>query len=126
MEGISIVQQWLDQLSFSAATWNLDEHMALISREVQVVGLPSAGVIDYSGFKRRRHNEFSQKLLLSLTYKGLTLLDSHSDQIAFAVKETVKSTRGESFVLDKEVRLRKEGDGKWRAVQEEIKYITRK
>jgi hypothetical protein len=29
-------------------------------------------------------------------------------------------------VLDKEIRLRRESDGKWRAVQEQIKYITRK
>jgi hypothetical protein len=122
----NIVQQWLNGISFSAATWNLDEHMELISRDVQVHGLPAAGIVDYVGFKKRRHNEFHKKLLLSITYKGLELLESNGEHITFAVKETLKSTRGESFVLDKEIRLRRESDGKWRAVQEQIKYITRK
>lgn len=122
----NIVQQWLNGISFSAATWNLDEHMELISRDVQVHGLPAVGIVDYVGFKKRRHNEFHKKLLLSITYKGLELLESNGEHITFTVKETLKSTRGESFVLDKEIRLRRESDGKWRAVQEQIKYITRK
>jgi hypothetical protein len=126
IESLTIAEQWLARFSYSAATWNLDEHMDLISREMQVHGLPKGGIIDYDGFKRRRSNEFTKKLLLSLTYKGVLLLNGDSEQIAFAVKETVKSTRGESYVLDKELTLRRENDGKWRAVQEQIKYITRK
>lgn len=126
IECLSIAQQWLGSLSFSAATWNLNEHMELISRDVQVHGLPAAGVVDYAGFKRRRHNEFNNKLLLSITHKGLELIERQAEQITFAVKETLKSTRGESFVLDKEIRLRCESDGKWRAVQETIKQISRK
>jgi hypothetical protein len=122
----NIVQQWLNGISFSAATWNLHDHMELISRDVQVHGLPSVDIVDYTGFKKRRHNEFHKKLLLSITYKGMELIESNGEQITFAVKETLKSTRGESFVLDKEIRLRRESDGKWRAVQEQIKYITRK
>jgi len=125
-ESLNIAQQWLSSFSFSAATWNLDDHMELISRDVQVHGLPAAGIVDYAGFRKRRHNEFHKKLLISITHKGMALLESKNDQITFAVKETLKSTRGESFVLDKEIRLRRESDGKWRAVQEQIKYITRK
>jgi len=125
-ERFKIVQQWLNRFSFSAATWNLDDHMALISHDVQVHGLPGVGVVDYAGFKKRRHNEFHKKLLLSITHKDLALIESNGEHITFAVKETLKSTRGEGFVLDKEIRLRLEKDGKWRAVQEQIKYITRK
>ncbi len=125
-ECLAIAQQWLSSLSFSAATWNLDDHMEHISRDVQVHGLPIAGVVDYAGFRKRRHNEFQRKLLLSITHKGLELIESNGEHITFVVKETLKSTRGESFVLDKEIRLRRESDGKWRAVQEQIKYITRK
>src|SRR5574339_674678 len=106
MESMNIAQQWLNSFSFSAATWNLHEHMELISRDMQVHGLPSGGVVDYAGFKKRRHNEFEKKLLLSITHKGLELLESQGDSITFAVKETLKSARGESFVLDKEIRLR--------------------
>lgn len=125
-DSLNIAQQWLSRLSFSAATWNLDDHMALISQDVQVHGLPAVGIVDYAGFKRRRHNEFQKKLLLSITHKGLQLLESQGEQIKFAVKETLKSTRGESFVLDKEIRLRRESDGMWRAVHETIRQIDRK
>lgn len=126
LESLRIAQKWLDRYSFSAATWNLDDHMGLISQDIQLHGMPSVGVIDYAGFRRRRHNEFSKKLLLSITHKGLELLESNGDQITFVIKETLKSTRGESFVLDKEVRLRCESDGAWRAVHELIKQISRK
>ncbi|HEY0721823.1 MAG TPA: hypothetical protein VGE50_11290 [Gammaproteobacteria bacterium] len=126
LESLRIAQKWLDRYSFSAATWNLDDHMRLISQDIQLHGMPSVGVIDYAGFRRRRHNEFSKKLLLSITHKGLELLESNGDQITFVIKETLKSTRGESFVLDKEVRLRCESDGAWRAVHELIKQISRK
>jgi len=125
-ESLNIAQQWLNRFSFSAATWNLDEHMALISQEVEVHGLPAAGIVDYAGFKRRRHNEFQKKLLQSITHKGLQLLDSNTEHITFSVKETLKSTRGESFMLDKEIRLRRENDGIWRAVHEIIRQIDRK
>lgn len=126
MESLKIARQWLSHFAFSAATWNLDDHMALISRDVQVHGLPNIGVIDYAGFKKRRHTEFSKKLLLSLTHRAVELIESNGEHITFAVKETMRSTKGESFVLDKEVRLRRESDGQWRAVQEQIKNITRK
>ncbi|HEY0635624.1 MAG TPA: hypothetical protein VGE00_09585 [Gammaproteobacteria bacterium] len=126
MESLRIARQWLDRYSFSAATWNLDDHMALISQEMQLHGLPNGGVIDYAGFRRRRRNEFSNKLLLSITHKGLELLESNGEQITFTIKETLKAMRGESFVLDKEVRLRRESDGQWRVVLEQIKYVTRK
>ncbi len=126
MESLRIAQKWLNRYSFSAATWNLDDHMALISREIQLHGMPNTGIIDYAGFQRRRHNEFSRKMLLSITHKGLELVESGAEQITFAVKETLKSTRGESFVLDKEVRLRCESDGQWRAVLETIRQIGRK
>jgi len=125
-ESLTIAEQWLAALSYSVATWNLKEHMELISREMQVHGLPNCDVVDYDGFKRRRHNEFSQKMLQSLTHRGVSLLQCDSEHICFEVKETLKSTRGESFVIDKEMKLRKESDGKWRAVQEKIKYVSRK
>ena len=125
LDSLRIARQWLDRFSFSAATRNLDDHMALISRQVQVYGLAS-GVVDYAGFRRRRHNEFAKKLLLSLTYKGLELVKQHEGEINFVVKETMKSSSGVSFVLDKEVQLLRESDGEWRVVLETIRLVTRK
>ena len=59
----NIAEHWLEELAFTAATGNLHAHMALVSRQVKVLGLPGNKLVDYQGWKRRRHNEFSKRLL---------------------------------------------------------------
>jgi hypothetical protein len=122
-EATQIVRGWLDEVSFSAATWNLDAHMQLVSRQVMVTGIPSISHIDYEGWKLRRKNEFDNKLLHSLTYRLHDILSEEEDQILFSVEETMKSSKGKSIVVDKEVMLRKEEDGIWRVHHERFDRI---
>lgn len=126
MDAREIAQHWLDELTFSAATWNLDAHMALVSEQVQVHGIPGIDVIDYEGWKRRRRNEFSNKLLRSLTYRLHTILAEEEDSVLFTVVETMKSGQGQVFTVDKAVELRREEDGHWRVVKERIDRIELK
>ena len=121
-----IAQHWLDQLSYSAATWNLDAHMALVSRSVKVLGLPGGKVIEFSGWKKRRNNEFRKKLLLSLSYKLINILKYEKGMLLFTVIETMKSSQGQIIVVDKAINLRCEDDGQWRVVQERIDRIELK
>lgn len=121
-----IAQRWLDELTYSAATWNLDAHMALVSRQVKVLGIPGADSIDYPGWKQRRHNEFSKKLLRSLSYRLIDILSHAEDSLLFTVIETMKSSRGETITVDKAINLRCEGDGQWRVIREWIDRIERK
>lgn len=121
-----IVKQWLDDVSFSAATWNLDAHMQLVSRKVEVTGIPRIGRIDYDGWKQRRQNEFDKKLLRSLTYQVHKILSASDDHLRFAVEETMRGNNGKTLVIDKEVTLGKEDDGKWRVLQERVDYIHRR
>ena len=126
MEARAIAQQWLDDLAFSAATWNLDAHMALVSKQVEVLGIPGIPRIDYQGWKQRRANEFSKKLLHSLTYRLHKVLDRGENSMLFTVVETMKSSQGQVITVDKAVSIRREQDGQWRVIRERIDRIEMK
>ncbi len=119
-ESNSIIKQWLNDLAFSAATWNLEAHMDLVSEKVQVLGVPNRKKIDYHGWKKRRHNEFNKKLLRSLTYRDAKLLNEGPESISFSVLETMKDHSMKSIEVKKEITLHQELDGKWRVVREQI------
>lgn len=123
MAAIQIVRGWLDEVSYTAATWNLEAHMRLVSRHVKVTGIPNISHIDYNGWKVRRRNEFDKKLLQSLTYRLHKILSDQDNQILFTVEETMKSSRGSTYVIDKEVSLRREDDGMWRVYRERFDRI---
>jgi len=125
-EAEKIVQEWLDEISFSAATWNLDAHMQLVSPQVRVTGIPGVSSIDYRGWKLRRRNEFEKKLLRSLTYQLGRILSAQEDEIRFNVEETMKSSSGRVIVIDKEVTLQREPDGQWRVRQERFDRIRQR
>lgn len=126
MDAREIAQNWLDNLAFSAATWNIDAHMGLVSEQVKVHGIPGIGAIDYQGWRKRRSNEFSKKLLRSLSYRLHNILGHEEDCIRFTVVETMKSSQGQIITVDKAVELRREEDGQWRVVQERIDRIELK
>lgn len=118
-----IAQQWLDEMAFTAATWNLDAHMQLVSRQVQVTGIPKVESIDYRGWHIRRKNEFENKLLHSLNYR-LQTIHSHNDgQLHFSVEETMRAFNGKALIIDKEITLQREEDGHWRVRREHFARI---
>ncbi len=126
MESNKIVTQWLNDLAYSAATWDLDAHMALVSKKVVVTGIPGIEKIDYSGWKIRRHNEFKKKLLHSLSHRKAEVLDERKDFIRFGVFEQMRNHENKCIELQKEVILHLEPDGKWRIVREHIHKVEAK
>jgi hypothetical protein len=120
-----IVLAWLDELSKTVAEHDLPAHMQLVSRHVQVAGIPNAGTIDYDGWKLRRFNEFNGKLLQKLSYQFRAIINTKDEQIIFNVQETMKGNNGNSIVADKDVILRKEKDGRWRVRYERYAQIMR-
>ncbi|MDH5784511.1 MAG: hypothetical protein OEZ16_02750 [Chromatiales bacterium] len=121
-----IVNQWLSDLAYSAATWDLKAHMALVSRSVIVTGIPGKEQIDYNGWKLRRHNEFKKKLLRGLSHRKVKLIEEQPDSIFFTVLEQMRSHQNQCIELEKEVTLVREEDGKWRVVKENILRIEAK
>jgi hypothetical protein len=125
MDAEAIAQQWLDDLSYTADTWNLDAHMALVSEQVTVRGIPGIGSIDYEGWKQRRENEFRNRLLRSLTYRLHTIIAQEEDSMLFTVVETMRSTEGQAFTVDKAIQLKREEDGVWRVIHEWVDRIEK-
>jgi hypothetical protein len=123
MESNVIIKQWLNDLAFSAATWNLDAHMALVSEKVVVLGIPGVDRIDYQGWMKRRRNEFNKKLLHSLVYRDPRVLSERPQFITFSVQEVMRDHEKKCIELEKEVTLHQEQDEQWRVVREQILNI---
>lgn len=124
MESSTVIQQWLSDLAYSAATWDLDAHMALVSENVVVLGIPGIERIDYQGWRKRRRNEFKKKLLHSLHHREPTILSEQPNFITFSVLEQMRDHAKKCIEVNKEVTLHQEQDGKWRVVREQILNIN--
>ncbi len=124
MESSTIINQWLSELAYSTATWDLDAHMALVSRKVIVTGIPGIEKIDYHGWKVRRRNEFKKKWLHSLNHRNTEILNEHPDFITFSVQEQMRDHAKQCIELKKEITLHLEQDGQWRVVREHILNIN--
>lgn len=124
MESSAIIKQWLNDLAYSAATWDLDAHMELVSKKVVVLGIPGVDRIDYQGWLKRRRNEFNKKLLHSLHHRDPQVLSEHPNFITFSVQEQLRDRAKKCIEVNKEVTLHQEQDGKWRVVREQILNIN--
>lgn len=123
MDAESIVNYWLAEYAYTASTRNLEAHMALVSKNVMVVGLPNGKVVDYDGWYKRRYNEFTRKLLHNLTYKNMNVSESSPTQITFNVNEFMRSTQGEVIKVNKDITIHKKADQVWCVVMEHIHDI---
>ncbi|MEN8169582.1 MAG: hypothetical protein ABFS08_05100 [Pseudomonadota bacterium] len=126
MESNTIINQWLNDLAFSAATWDINAHMELISKNVIVLGIPGVDRIDYQGWMKRRRNEFKKKLLHSLIYREPKMVSERPQFITFSVQELMKDHAKQCIEISKEVTLHQEQDGKWRVVREQILNVDAK
>lgn len=117
-----IAQNWLDDMAYTAAVRDHQAHLDLFSRDVQLHGVPGAGVMNYDGWATRRRHELKSGLLFSLAYKNLEVRDADEEQITFNVRETMKSSEGHVLMLEKEVMLVKEEKEQWRAKLERIHH----
>ena len=124
MESTAIINKWLSDLAYSAATWDLDAHMALVSEKVIVTGIPGIEKIDYQGWEVRRRNEFKKKWLHSLSHRNTQLLNEHPEFITFSVQEQMRDHAKKCIELKKEITLHQEQDGQWRVVREHILDIN--
>lgn len=124
MNSQNIIKRWLNELAYSAATWDLEAHMALVSKKVMVFGIPGIESVDYNGWRQRRRNEFNKKLLHSLSHRNITLLSENPQAISFSVYEQMRDSKKKCIEVGKEVTLHLEGDGQWRVVREQVVSIN--
>lgn len=118
------VRLWLDKITHSVATRDLDAHMGLVSRKVQVYGVPNNDVIDYAGWERRRRNEFSKGLLTRLSYSEPQMKVIGLRRIIFAIDEKMYGHDGRQVMITKDIVLEREDDEQWRVVEEQIRNFS--
>jgi len=123
-EDTATVKQWLDRIAHSVATRDLGSHMALVSKHVQVYGVPGHEVIDYKGWEQRRRNEFDKGLLMRISYGEPQMKIMGLKRIAFTVEEKLHAQNGHQVVVNKEVVLEREEDEQWRVVEEQVRDFS--
>lgn len=120
-----IVEQWLKAYAYTAATNNVEAHLDMVSPRLQVLGISRSGFLEYREWAKRRRNDIIKRRLARISYRNLVMGDCSPVRLHFTVEETLKSTEGEAYVLDKDVILNLEPDGRWRAVEELVHDVRR-
>lgn len=113
-------QQFLDEMANTANALDFDAHMNLISKDVRVFGVPGFDVINYQDWYNQCQHEFSDKLLMRVSYQGLSIVAEAADKIMFKSIETVEASDGAKNVNGVEFIIQEEGDGCWRVSQERV------
>jgi hypothetical protein len=120
MNAEQIAQHWMDQCCITIQEYDHQAHMNLISKDVQVFGVPGFEVIGYSDWFSQCEYEFNEKLIQQASYQGLKIRQSNDKQIMFLANETIKATDGTVDTHSIEVVLSKEQDDMWRVTQERL------
>ena len=120
----AIVKAWLDALVHTANARDLDAHMALISKKVQVYGVPGAEAIGYEDWRAQCRHEFEHGILENLRYDGIHVKVITPRRIMFETRETVQANDGTVQVMDVDIMLEREPDDKWRVIQEQVNACT--
>lgn len=118
--GLNIAQRWLDELAQSANDKNYYAHMDLISKQVNVFGIPGFDVIGYDDWARQCKHEFENNILKQVSYGPMRIVAHAPGRVMFKTLEKVEATDGTSNTNGVEIIIQKEDDGKWRVLQERI------
>lgn len=117
---VAIIQQWLDEVSRTAAKRDLAGHLKLLSKRVQLTGVPGFDQIGYDDWARQYRHEFNHGLIDSVVYQRLKLRAATAVRLMFKTCEPVTAIDGSQNRQGIEVLIEKEADGVWRAVLERI------
>jgi len=116
-----IAKEWMEALARTANAKDFDAHMDLISQKVKVFGLPGIEHVDYEGWAAQCKHEFECGILKGYRYDGVNVLMMTPGKVAFETTETLEASDGTVNVMDVEIVIEKESDGKWRVIQENVK-----
>ena len=116
-----IIDNWLEAISHSIAKRDLPAHMELISKKVEVFGNPSKENINYTGWYKRRKNEFEKQNVVCVSYANTKIKTITQRRIIFNVNESIVGTDGRIITLNQDVILEREDDDRWRCVEQNIR-----
>jgi len=120
MNAVEIAETWALACCETLEKRDLNGHMNLISRQVQVFGLADHDVVDYNFWLKQVQEQFADGLVTSLSYY-LNSIKAESDSlIKFTAMEYLTDSAGKKYENPLLVVLAKEEDGVWRAIEEKI------
>ena len=115
------IRKWLSNITETVKNKDLDNHMALISENVMVYGLPNGKTLSYADWEIRRKNEFQRNLIKEIAYNNLKIKNIGLRRLIFDIDEIIDGTSGDFAFIQKQIILEEEQDNKWRVVEEKIK-----
>ena len=115
-----IIENFLTEMAKTASQHDLEKHMDLISKEVEVFGVPGFETISYDDWFRQCENEFKEKLIETVSYENIDILDSTESVIMFKTIEHIETKDKKKNTTNVLIVITREDDGKWRATQERV------
>lgn len=106
----AIARQWLADSARTASALDLQAHMNLISRKVAVRGVRDVDVVGYEAWEKQCRQEFADKVLEKVFYRGFKLVVANDKQIMFKTIECIKAKDAEIVEHGLEVVIAKEDD----------------
>ena len=85
-------KQWLRDAAATANSKNHPAHMDLISKRVNLVGVPGYESIGYEQWSAQCRHEFEHHLIKSVRYDGLKMLAPTESRVMFKTFETASAT----------------------------------
>jgi len=116
---IQIAKEWMSKIADTAENHQFAAHMDLISKKVNITGIPDFENIGYDDWATQCKHEFENNIIKSISYQGLKLQAHTESRIMFKTYEAVEATDGTINAQGIEVLLENE-QGSWRVVQERI------
>jgi len=114
-----IAKSWMDNIVKTAAKRQYQQHMELISKKVNITGIPDFENIGYDDWAKQCKHEFDNNIIKSISYQGFKLQAHTDSRIMFKTYEAVEATDGSISAQGIEVLLENE-QNIWRVVQERI------
>jgi len=115
-----IIKTFLTDMAETASQHKLEKHMNLISKEVEVFGVPGFETINYDDWFRQCENEFKEKLIKEVSYENINIIDSSDSVIMFKTIEHIETNDKIKNTTNVLIAITCEDDGKWRVTQERI------
>ena len=94
--------------------------MNLISKKVEVFGVPGFESISYDDWFRQCEKEFKEKLIKEVGYENIEIIDSNESVIMFKTTERIAATDNKKNTSNVVIVITREDDGEWRVTQERI------
>ncbi len=111
-----VVQDWLANFRQTALARDLEGHMAMISPQVTVFGVPGFDTLEYEDWYKQCSHEFPQGLIVALDYSRIAVRTANELQILFKALETTATAEGGQISQAVEMLLQRDEDS-WRLKQ---------